>query len=466
MLILANRLACVLVAVCLAPASILSAASSDRQPAPSTEAQAAAMARLNKQFDFAELRKKEEPGKLAGAMLQQAIDTNEDPDLKYVLFLRARELAIEAHDAKVAMASIDELAKQFDVDVLGAKTATLQGLLKGAKSDEVHVSNQIERLTEEAMASDRYDLADDLVALSERLASSDQVKREHRQRRTEIRAMQQKFATLQQALADLEKSPADPDLNLAVGRYLTYYKGDWRRGIPMLALGSEPRLSEMAQRELRLPAAAVEIKQLGDDWWNLSASEASLPKKNVQDHAIELYRRALPGLEGLDKLAVEKRLPAPARVVKQQKPPTGKWVKIVNKSSGLAAGVTSNRQPRRVKQHEFKAEMEGLHWQIQPVGEEYFKIVNKGNGHVMAIAGGSEDDGARAVIYPFKETAMDHQWKFESTADGSFRLINRNSKRVLGVDRRSRSAGAELSQWELLKDDPADQHWQVIQIEP
>ena len=45
----------------------------------------------------------------------------------------------------------------------------------------------------------------------------------------------------------LEKQPGDPTANLAAGRYYCFVKGDWEMGIPMLALGSETALKELAE---------------------------------------------------------------------------------------------------------------------------------------------------------------------------------------------------------------------------
>ena len=37
-----------------------------------------------------------------------------------------------------------------------------------------------------------------------------------------------------ESLATLEKEPADPKANLAVGRYLCFFKGNWDQGLPKL----------------------------------------------------------------------------------------------------------------------------------------------------------------------------------------------------------------------------------------
>lgn len=52
------------------------------------------------------------------------------------------------------------------------------------------------------------------------------------------------------SLAALEAKPTDPVANVAVGKFYCLLKGQWSQGIPMLALGNDPTLSELAKAEL------------------------------------------------------------------------------------------------------------------------------------------------------------------------------------------------------------------------
>jgi hypothetical protein len=111
---------------------------------------------------------------------------------------------------------------------------------------------------------------------------------------------------------DIEKlrtSPADPGANLAVGRYLCIELGAWERGLPLLALGSDPKLSALAKRELAGQADGAKQRDLGDGWWEAALSQPGPAKTQVQSHAIYWYRKAILGdLKGLDRAVIEKRV--------------------------------------------------------------------------------------------------------------------------------------------------------------
>ncbi|MCE9546687.1 MAG: RICIN domain-containing protein [Planctomycetia bacterium] len=453
---------CLIAVCCLAPAGALASDEDARQPVPDAAAQSAALAHLKEQFNFAELRKNEEPSKLARSMLEQAAHTADNPPLKYVLFRQANEFAVDAHDPALAMETVDEVAKCFEVDVLAAKTSALQKIFKGSTSSEAHGAELVDALADEALAADRYEIADNLAAISERLAGNDaELKKKQHLRRSALRAMALKFTAVEKAITQLETIPDDADLNFTVGKYRAFQQGDWRRGIPMLALGSDRKIAAVAQRELHPPEDPAEQKALADQWWDIASTEYGLSKKTVQGHAVDWYRKALPGLNGLDRLAVEKRLPPLPRVNLQKL--TGVPVKIINVNSGLALGImSSNKRWPSVKQHQFTADALGLQWKLQPLKEGYYKLVNMSNDQMLASAHGGTESGNRTILYPYNESSLDQQWKLEPTADGAFHLVNRKSNLLLTVNKRADNNSSDVRQLELMQDDPPEQHWRIV----
>ena len=76
----------------------------------------------------------------------------------------------------------------------------------------------------------------------------------------------------------------------------------------MLALGSDPKLKDLAIQELDTPESGDEMLKLADGWWNDSLTlEASL-KDHAEGRAVTWYTAALPKIMGLDKLRVAQRL--------------------------------------------------------------------------------------------------------------------------------------------------------------
>lgn len=80
-----------------------------------------------------------------------------------------------------------------------------------------------------------------------------------------------------------------------------------------MALGVDPILSPLAQRELALsdksqvPDANVYAK-LGDDWWALAEKEKEPVRSVIRDHAAEYYLLAQGGATGLDKAALQQKV--------------------------------------------------------------------------------------------------------------------------------------------------------------
>ena len=60
------------------------------------------------------------------------------------------------------------------------------------------------------------------------------------------------------ALAALQNDPNDPNANLIAGRYVCFVNGDWSVGLPMLALGDDEALRQLAAKELTEPKISDE----------------------------------------------------------------------------------------------------------------------------------------------------------------------------------------------------------------
>ena len=88
-------------------------------------------------------------------------------------------------------------------------------------------------------------------------------------------------------MATLKEKPDDPDANLIVGKYQCFTKGDWDKGMPMLAKGSDEKWKALAEKDIAGADSANEQVKLGDAWWDVS-----------KERAVYWYRLALPGLVG------------------------------------------------------------------------------------------------------------------------------------------------------------------------
>ena len=58
------------------------------------------------------------------------------------------------------------------------------------------------------------------------------------------------YEAVKAAQLTLEKTPDNPAANLVLGKYFSFVKGDWAKGVPMLALGKDEDFSALAKQDL------------------------------------------------------------------------------------------------------------------------------------------------------------------------------------------------------------------------
>jgi hypothetical protein len=85
-------------------------------------------------------------------------------------------------------------------------------------------------------------------------------------------------------------------------------------------------------------------------------------------------------------------------------------------------------------------------WTFVDVGGGQFRIVNKASGRVLGIQNASTSQGASALIW-YDSGATDHKWTVEPDGAGHYKLRNVNSGLLLGVTNMSTSSGAQVIQW-------------------
>jgi hypothetical protein len=156
------------------------------------------------------------------------------------------------------------------------------------------------QVLDESVADDNFDCANRAEKLAGQLArfSKDKERiQEVAAKAKHVVAAAEAYAEVRESVAALTERPDDPEANLAVGKYKCLAKGDWESGLPMLAKGSDGTLKALAAKDIAGAASSDEQASLGDAWWNVS-----------KDRAGFWYAMALPGLSGLEKDRVAKRV--------------------------------------------------------------------------------------------------------------------------------------------------------------
>jgi len=302
-----------LVAFAAGYAANCSAAARELSSVPAAARQAALQAvREIYEKDYA--RATTQAGKLAFArkLLAEADQTGEPAD-RFALLDEARRMAAEAGNIPAAMQAVDRMAASYRIDGLKIKASTLWSMARDTRADTQRkaIAERSLTLIEEAVGEDRFEMAEEIATFAVKTARKTrdgELVRKIVAGKKELPQLQEEFAAVKAALEVLEERPVDPAANLAVGRYRCLVKGDWQRGLPMLALGNDPKLNELARKELEGVAASADQVALADGWWNLAEQAEGIRQQHLRRQAVRWYQKALPRLAGLERKIVEKKL--------------------------------------------------------------------------------------------------------------------------------------------------------------
>jgi hypothetical protein len=250
---------------------------------------------------------------LAKKLLEQASQTNDSPASQYVLLREARDLASQGGDLDSALKAIDQIAAGYDGETVSMKSSVLAVASKSAKSPEdfQKLARGYLALTEEAAAGELIEAAEKAAEQAVSFAKKGKdipllAKTEGKSRElTEVRAAVVQTAKAKESLA---KNPDDPAANLVLGQQLCFTKGDWDKGLRHLLKGGDVALKSLAGRDLAQPTAGPEQLALGDSWWEQGEKQSGQIRKALRVRGAFWYSQALPGLSGLSKARVEKRL--------------------------------------------------------------------------------------------------------------------------------------------------------------
>jgi len=191
------------------------------------------------------------------------------------------------------------------------RSMPMTSAVRGRQASQL--TQQLVRLSRSAIADDRHPMAEDFFELavnSARRAADRDLARSVAEQQDQLKQIHDAYEEIQQALETLEVSPSDPDANLMVGRYHCFYKGAWSWGLPMLSLGSDTELAEVAYHEIQRPATPEEFAELGDSWLAVAERLENLPAIQARARARRWYSMAMPKLSGISQARVQRQLAA------------------------------------------------------------------------------------------------------------------------------------------------------------
>lgn len=327
----------------------------DKSPIPSDEAQAKALELIKEvygqKWDAAKTSAQKQA--LATKLLQKAGESTDDTN-RYVLLEVARDVAAQAGNAELAFKAIEAMSSRYDVDAYTLKGAALSQATKSASSTQsVAIVKLSSDLIDQAVAKDDFVAAKYLGGLAldaARKGRDGQLVKQAVARNKEVNEIAEAYSDIQDAVERLKIAPVDPEANLPVGKYYCFIKGNWDHGLPMLALGSDERLKELAVKELRGVSSAEEQVALGDGWWNL-AQECDDPGREAVLRRAALWytaaRYRLPSGLMRDKVAARLQdIDKPEESTPPQpKPVVGRWIAILDSPEALKDWRTWEGKP-------------------------------------------------------------------------------------------------------------------------
>jgi hypothetical protein len=250
---------------------------------------------------------------LARRLLQEGIDTDDDPAARYVLWRESRDLAAFSGDAPLASRALSRLSDQFTIDLPSSTLATLVIANRSATTPIAfaQVAHSAILGMDQSLALEDYDTATRLSNLA--VAAAEKSKNptlllQAQARSKEVGAMAGQIPRYKSALTLLAEKPNDPDANLTVGTFLCFARCDWDKGLPHLAKSSDPVLKLLAQADLDA-SEPLQYHHQGTAWWDHAQTRSGLAHRHTQAHAVALYRKALPNLHlGLNLDSARKRI--------------------------------------------------------------------------------------------------------------------------------------------------------------
>jgi WD40 repeat protein len=332
--------------------------SDPKQAAPDVAALAAADKEF-KDVHKAELakRKPAELQALAAKLLQEGIDTKDKPAVRFALLRGARDLAAKVADFTLAMRAVDELVNRFDVDEYEMKLQAVEAGARAAatRGANLKVAEAALPLAEEAIDGDEFDKAQRFIQIAldtSKGADNPSVRAVVDERVGEIETLRKAYEPVKAALQTLAGKPDDAAANMTLGTYLCLIKGDWSRGLPALAQGSDAKLKALAVADLGAASDPEAQVELAKKYLAQTEGESGAAKAHLQRRACYWYQKAEAKLTGISKAEATKKIAEIAKLIPHQRPAivcayygtSNQWLDVTEKVRSLLLPAKGHNQ--------------------------------------------------------------------------------------------------------------------------
>jgi len=133
---------------------------------------------------------------------------------------------------------------------------------------------------------------------------------------------------------------------------------------------------------------------------------------------------------------------------------------LLNVNSGLDLAVSGNATGSGAAIVQQSADS-GLdqEWQLAPMGDGSYKVINRNSR--LLLAAPSSVQGAQ-LVQGTDDNATDTRWRFAPTGTGAYTLVSSSDSMLADVSGASTAAGAAVVQWP--SNSGANQHWTLVPV--
>lgn len=224
----------------------------------------------------------------------------------------AGQRAAALGDVAIACDAAERLGREFQTDLLAEKlTAASNALQKTRLPKQLSaIAMMALLLADRAPAEGRYDEARKLASLAvsagRRAHHHDLIATAER-RQAQVRREQEQYSRYQESLERLRQQPDDAEASAAAGLFLCLARGQWRRGLPLLARSGDATLVEIATLEETAGRDPSRRAALADAWTAAAQTQTGPLRTECERQAKYWYDRGLsPEAFTVDRLQAKR----------------------------------------------------------------------------------------------------------------------------------------------------------------
>jgi hypothetical protein len=311
--------------IVLPPLSVLwvaiccGAAESERLPVPPEEQRDAFRKKMRQAYRTEYAAKKSDEKQMAARkFLDEASNARNGPTERYVFFEESHGMAVSGNDFPLAMKAIDGMEKLFQIDGPSVKAKVLLKALatvEPATAMDLRVPflGVIDAMVAKEDYAKAQETLGDAIRIAKKTGNVALVGR-FKVKKDELDSIVKEWKAAAKAREALSKKPEDSRSHLALGRYLCLCRGQWDKGLPHLARGSDAEYREVALLENQAMVGnqgSKELEKLGDEWTDLlKKKKGDALFDRARDRAIEWYRKASAKSASLEKVEIGRKIEA------------------------------------------------------------------------------------------------------------------------------------------------------------